>query len=126
MSLVPMMGGYQGPTGPVLTAEEDSDLEGYADTFTSVNIYGGTAAFGSMTDYTATGGGTITGLLWSPLDSDNLLSVTDDNTGVSNVVIDGTSYAATFLFTGVGYDIYSFSTGTQRIFTGNDYEIGLT
>jgi hypothetical protein len=108
-----------------LTAGSHSTLEGYMDD-TLAALFGA-SSFGSLSDTASPDGGIISGLYWTPPPSSdsNLLMITEDGTGVSTITIDGTDYTLTFNYTVSGYDFYQFSDSTQRIFTGNTYEIGL-
>ena len=96
--------------------------EGYIDSDVAPTL--DTSTFGSLDNTSAPGGGVV-GAVFSLVD-DNFVVVTDDNTGLSTISIDAVSYTLTFDLTGLGYDFYSFSAGTQRIFDGNTYTIGFT
>jgi len=114
-------------TVPTLVAGRSGDYEGYIDSdYASVS---GLSTCGSLGNTSAPGGGVV-GAVFSLIVfvgyAINRVVVTDDNTGLSTISIDAVSYTLTYSHTTNGYDTYSFSDGTQRIFDGNTYTIGFT
>ena len=102
--------------------------EGYIDSDVAPTL--DTSTFGSLDNTSAPGGGVV-GAVFTDSGGGgdgriNYIAVTDDNTGLSTISIDAVSYTLTLLVTSSGYDLYTFSDGTQRIFDGNTYTIGFT
>ena len=98
--------------------------EGYIDSDFASTF--GFSTFGSLGNTSAPGGGVVGAVFTVGGGGTSYVAVTDDNTGLSTISIDAVSYTLTLLVTSSGYDLYTFSDGTQRIFDGNTYTIGFT
>ena len=131
--LIPFVDTTVFSTVPALVAGRSGLFEGYVDSdYTSAF---GVSTCGSLGNTSAPGGGVVGAVFSSPEPifvpgggdgRTNYVAVTDDNTGLSTISIDAVSYTLTFGQTSSGYDLYTFSDGTQRIFDGNTYTIGFT
>lgn len=111
-----------GATGFSITAGTDGTDEGYASSAFATDF--GATSFGSATGDSTADGGTIEGVYW---DGDtHIFAIKNGSASATNINIDGTDYALTFLEPVLGYDAYTFSSGTQVIFDGNTYDITVT
>ena len=100
-----------------LTAGAEVSDEGYN---TAASPLTGNA-YGSVTDDTSPGGGTITAMAWQNSLTKHRLCVNPTGETLTNINIDGTDYALTFETSAGGNDVWQFSSGVQVLFNGNTY-----